>query len=91
MTFFQSRRDKKPPRDYRQMSLFVAVPGIMLAAPLIGFFVGYWIDGKLGTEPYLTAGGALFGVAAAGLEIYRIIKKASAIDKEKDDERKTGT
>ncbi len=87
MSFFNPRRDKKPSRDLRQMSLFVAVPGIMLAAPLIGFLVGWWADGKLGTEPYLTAAGALFGVAAAGVEIYRIVKKASAIDKEKDNER----
>ena len=91
MTFFDPRRNQKPPKDLRQMSLFVAVPALMLAAPLIGFGIGYWVDSKLNTEPYLTAAGALFGVAAAGVEIYQIIKKASAIDDEKDDERKSGT
>ncbi len=88
---FNPRRDEKSPRDMRQMSMFVAVPGIMLAAPLIGFGVGFWADGKLGTEPYLAAAGALFGVAAAGIEIARIVKRASAMDKEKEDDTKRGT
>ncbi|HWR84344.1 MAG TPA: AtpZ/AtpI family protein [Candidatus Deferrimicrobium sp.] len=73
------------------MSLYAAVPALLLAAPLVGFFVGWWLDKKLGTDPYLKAFGALFGVAAAGLEIYQIIKKASAIDKEPDDETKPRT
>ncbi len=90
MSFFDPRRNDKQSRDLRQSSLYAAIPSLMLAAPLVGFFVGRWIDGKLGTAPYLTALGALLGVAAAGVEIYRIVKKASAIDKEKDDERKSG-
>ncbi len=86
MTFLQPRRGRRPPRGTRQASLYITIPAIMLAAPIIGFLIGYWLDGKFGTDPYLTAAGALFGVAAAGLEVYRIIKKASAIDKEEEHE-----
>ncbi len=87
----EPRRNDKQSRDMRQISLYGTVPAIMLAAPVVGFFIGRWLDGKWGTEPYLTGGGALFGVAAAGLEIYHLVKKASAMDKEKDDETKFGT
>ncbi len=89
MMLFGSPGEKKPPRDMRQASLYIAIPAIMLAAPIIGFLVGYWLDGKLGTDPYLKGVGALFGIAAAGLETYQIIKKGSAIDKEEDHERKS--
>ncbi len=91
MTFFDPRHNKKPSRDIRQLSLLTTVPAIMLAAPLIGYFIGDWVDGKLGTEPYLAAAGALLGIAAAGIETYRIIKKASAMNKDRDNERKPET
>jgi F0F1-type ATP synthase assembly protein I len=90
MSLFNPRRDDKDARDLRQIGLYTAVPALMLAAPLIGYFIGQWLDGKLGTEPTLTAVGALAGIAAAGIEIYYLIKKASAMDKENDDETKLG-
>jgi F0F1-type ATP synthase assembly protein I len=38
--------------------------GTMFAASIgIGIGAGYWIDGKLGTSPWLTLAGALLGLA----------------------------
>ncbi len=92
MSILNPKRKQKPERDLRQASLLVSVPAILFAAPLVGFLIGYWADKKLGTAPYLTGAGALLGVAAAGIEIYQLIKKASAIDKEKDkDDTKPGS
>lgn len=36
----------------------------MAVATLIGWGIGYWLDGKLGTSPYLMLVCLLFGVAA---------------------------
>ena len=91
MRLFSPRRGEDQSRDYRQASLYMAIPAIMLAAPIIGFLIGYWLDGKFGTEPYLTTIGAVFGIAAAGLETYNIIRKGSAMDKESDDDAKPQT
>ena len=91
MSFMNPRRNEKESRDLKQIGLYGAVPAIMLAAPLIGYFIGHWLDGKLGTEPNLTAVGALLGIAAAGLEVYYLVKKASAMNEDKDDETKRGT
>ncbi|MEW5994175.1 MAG: AtpZ/AtpI family protein [Candidatus Zixiibacteriota bacterium] len=86
MSLLSPRRSDRELRDYRQASLYIAIPAIMLAAPIIGFLIGRWLDKVFGTEPYLTGIGSLFGIAAAGLETYYIIRKGSAIDKEKDDD-----
>jgi ATP synthase protein I len=82
----KARRDKNDDRDMRQIGLYTAVPAIMLAAPLIGYFIGHWLDGKVGTDPYLGGVGALLGIAAAGLETYQLVKKASPPDEDKDDD-----
>jgi len=67
----------------RQIALYGAVPGLLLAGPLIGWFIGRWVDGKLDTEPYLMTLGIFLGLGGAGVEIYQLVKKAS--DLEKDD------
>ncbi|MCP4684019.1 MAG: AtpZ/AtpI family protein [bacterium] len=65
--------------------MYLAVPGILLAAPTIGFFIGDWADGKLGTEPYLMIVGLVLGFVAGAREIINLLKKAQAIDEERDD------
>ncbi|MFQ5452758.1 MAG: AtpZ/AtpI family protein [Candidatus Zixiibacteriota bacterium] len=76
----------KPDRDLRQVSLLATVPAILFAAPAIGFFAGRWADEKFGSEPYLLIVGVIFGFVAAGIETYRLVKKSSAMDKNKDEE-----
>jgi len=71
-------KDKKEKaRLYRQLSLIGVIPAIMAVGPLIGYFVGHWLDSRFGTEPYLMWVLILFGFIAAGKEIYRIIKQVS--------------
>ena len=89
MQSFYPKPKGKPGKDIKQFSLLVTVPAIMFAAPAVGFLVGRWADGKLGTEPYLLIVGVVFGFTAAGIEVYRLIKRSSALD-EKDDEKRFG-
>ena len=73
-------------KDYRQIAILTAVPAILIAAPLAGFFLGRWADSKVGIEPALTIAGLILGFAAAAREIHGLIKKAS--DSEKNNEKK---
>lgn len=75
--------NKEKARLYRQLSLIGVIPAIMAVGPLIGYFVGRWLDAKFGTEPYIMWVLILFGFVAAGKEVYRIIRQVSReIDKE---------
>jgi len=41
---------------------------------LVGVFGGIWLDGKFGTKPWLTVVGALFGIAAANVELFKSLR-----------------
>ncbi len=46
--------------------------GFELAAPLLaGLFGGRWLDGRLGTRPWLVLAGAVAGAAAGMWNFYR--------------------
>jgi len=55
---------------------------MMVAGPLVGAFIGYWLDRWLGTKPYLLLVFLALGFVAAGREVYKLIKWVS---KERDD------
>lgn len=75
----------KSGRDLRSFSLLAVVPALLIAGPAVGFFIGQWADKKLGTDPYLLIVGLIFGFAAAGREIYKLVKKAESFDREDND------
>jgi F0F1-type ATP synthase assembly protein I len=45
-------------------------------ALVIGFGAGYWLDGVLGTKPWLSFIGFFFGLAAGVLNVYRVMQIA---------------
>ena len=80
----KSNSSKKPNNrqsGYRQIALATTIPIIMLAAPAVGYFIGHYLDRLLGTERILTVVFLLFGVAAGGMETYRLIQKIVKEDK----------
>ena len=75
------KKDSRPAAH----SMYLVVPGIMVAAPLIGFFAGQWADKRFGTDPWLLIVGLILGFAAAGREIYKLVQKVQAMEGEGDD------
>ncbi len=45
--------------------------GLSIALPLFG---GWWLDGKLGTGPWFTLGGLMFGLVLACVGAYRTLR-----------------
>lgn len=72
----RKRRKAKGKSEIRQLGLLGTVPILLVVGPLVGFFIGRWLDDKLGTEPFLLVLFLIFGFIASGREIYRIIKRA---------------
>ncbi len=44
---------------------------------LLGLWVGQWVDGKLGTGPWVALSGLLLGVVAGYRSIWRALKQAT--------------
>lgn len=58
--------------------LDVSIVGIQFPVAIaIGYFWGHWMDGALGTEPWLTIVFSLFGVVAGFVNLFRITMDAT--------------
>jgi F0F1-type ATP synthase assembly protein I len=62
----------------KRFILDAASLGIYIAVSVcIGLLGGNWLDGKLHTGPLFLIIGCAAGVTAAGLEVWRIVKRVS--------------
>ena len=64
----------------------MSVPMMMVAGPLVGVLIGYWLDKAFGTKPYLFIVFLVLGFIAAGREVYKLIKWVSKDNDESDDD-----
>jgi len=76
------------PGDGKQLKSFARVGalGIELAlSTVIGLLLGRWLDGKFGTEPWLTLVGLVFGVIAGFRSLIETARKATRNSDENHD------
>lgn len=69
-------KDNKP-NYIRQVGLLGSIPLLMAVGPIVGYFLGSWIDGWLNTKPWFTIVFLIFGFVASGKEIYNIVRKVN--------------
>ncbi len=67
----------------RSAGLLLAIPTLLIVSPLVGFFVGSWLDGRLKSTPWLSILGLLLGFAAAGRETHRIYRRYEQEERER--------
>lgn len=78
-----SKPDGKPSRGaLRSAGLLLAIPTLLIVAPLVGFWVGDWLDRRFRTGPWLGLAGLVVGFAAAGRETYQIYRRYLAEEEE---------
>lgn len=68
---------EKTGRWLRPVGLLTAIPFVLLFGPLIGYFIGDWLDKKLDTDPWLMTLFIVLGFIASGREVWGLIKRAS--------------
>jgi F0F1-type ATP synthase assembly protein I len=76
---------EKTGRWLRPIGLLTAIPFVLLFGPLIGYFIGDWLDKRFGTEPWLMTVFVVLGFVAAGREVWGLIRRAS---RDTDDEKR---
>ena len=56
----------------------LSIVGIQFPVAIaIGYFWGRWLDGFLGTQPWMTIVFSLFGIAAGFVNLFRITARAT--------------
>jgi F0F1-type ATP synthase assembly protein I len=63
--------------------MLLAIPSLLIVAPLMGFFLGRWLDRRFTTDPWFTIAGVILGFVAAGRETFLIIRRVEA-EEERD-------
>lgn len=53
----------------------LSVGMVLVTCIVLGYFLGRYLDGKLGTEPWLTVAGVLLGTAAGFLDLFRTVSR----------------
>jgi ATP synthase protein I len=82
------RPEKKSSTEgLRAAGLLLSIPTLLIVSPLVGFFVGSWLDRRFRTEPWLGIGGLAVGFAAAGRETYLIYRRYLAAEEEQKGRR----
>lgn len=67
--------DEEDQKNVKQMSVFITIPFVLSIPPILGWFIGSWLDEKLGTKPYLMFLLIALGFIAGFREFYRIVKR----------------
>ncbi|MFN4174229.1 MAG: AtpZ/AtpI family protein [Parachlamydiaceae bacterium] len=67
----------KEPNRARLIGLCVTLPFVLSVPPIVGWAIGSWLDGKLGTSPYLMYAFIVLGAISGIREFIRLVKKVS--------------
>lgn len=59
----------------RQIGVFMTIPFVLAVPPVLGWWIGSWLDGKINSSPYLMYTFIALGFVAGIREVYRLIKR----------------
>ncbi|MCC6543306.1 MAG: AtpZ/AtpI family protein [Nitrospirae bacterium] len=69
--------DNEKYRYVRQVGLYTGIPVLLVAGPAIGFFIGNYLDKKLGTDPWFMIFFIVVGFVASIRQTIEFITRAS--------------
>lgn len=58
-----------------KIGVYLTIPFVLAVSPILGWWIGSWLDRKFDTAPYLMYMGLLFGFVAGFRELYHLIKR----------------
>ena len=73
---------KKPDEKYstyRQIGILTTIPILLAVGPILGYYIGNFLDKRLNTTPYLMILFIVLGFVASGKGVYDLIKKAGQV------------
>jgi ATP synthase protein I len=70
----------------RQVGLLTTIPFLLAVSPIIGFFIGRFLDKKFNTDPILSIVFLIFGFVAGARQVASVIRKASKDNKKNNND-----
>lgn len=71
----------------RTAGLLLAIPMLLIVSPLVGFFLGSFVDRWIKTSPWFTILGLILGFVAGGRETYLIYRRYQSEEEEQNKRR----
>lgn len=59
----------------KQIGVFMTIPFVLAIPPMLGWWIGQWLDEKFNIAPYMMYIFIVLGFIAGFREVYRIIKR----------------
>lgn len=59
----------------KEIGIFITIPFVLAVPPVLGKFIGDWLDGLFHTEPIFMYVFIALGFVAGFREMYRILRK----------------
>lgn len=67
--------DDEEKDNIKLIGVYITIPFVLAVPPVIGWFMGSWLDKWFGTAPYLMYLFMVLGFVAGFRELYRIVKR----------------
>ncbi len=77
-----ARYTAKMGKSVRDIGTYTLIPAMMVAGPVVGYALGWLVEKKWGGAPWPGVVGLLFGLVAAFRQIFLILARKSAPDKD---------
>lgn len=62
--------------SYKQVAILTTIPIVLAVGPILGYFLGNYLDNKLNTSPYLAILFFIFGCVASGRQVYKMVVRS---------------
>ncbi len=69
------RFSRKYGKAAKDLGAYTLIPSLMIAGPIVGYFLGRGVEKWLGGEPWGAVIGMLLGVVAAFREVFRLLQR----------------
>jgi F0F1-type ATP synthase assembly protein I len=71
-------RKREGVAGWSAVGVAMAIPAILAASPIVGYLLGQWADGWLGSAPYGGLAGLLLGLAAGVRETVLLVRRLNS-------------
>ena len=69
-------RAQRARESARDLGTYTAIPAMILVGLVGGYFLGVWLEGRYGYEPWLGLGGLVLGGVASVRKVVQVLRTA---------------